>query len=196
MFDENNGIDDLFTGGGKGPVGIPLKEIGDVAGGVIFKMERLEERDDNGNTKLNEWGKPKPLFVAWIMTDLRDPENPDDDGSRRLWIKGNALYELKTYLRENGLGAPKVGGQIFIKLIGKKPSGKPQPMKLHAAKYIPPTTESEAAAYAHAAKLNGPKQDDTFGAPTARPAQSVPAATTLDSMRSGFAGGFQGEAPF
>lgn len=201
MFDESNGIDDLFTGGGKGPASMTVREINDVAGGIIFKMERLEERDDEGKTKLNEWGKPKPLFVTWVITDLRDPMNPEDDGARRIWWKGNALYELKQFLSQNGLGAPKIGGYIAQKLIGKKPSGRPQPMKLHAATYSVPTLDSERRAYEYAQKWNRPAaRDDMFGAPaSAPPAQMVqgsPAATTLDSMRSGFAGGFQGEAPF
>lgn len=199
MFDENNDIDDLFAGGGKGPASMTVREVGDVAGGVIFKMERLEERDDEGKTKLNEWGKPKPLFVTWVVTDLRDPMNSEDDGARRIWWKGNALYELKQFLSGNGLGAPKVGGYIAQKLVGKKPSGRPQPMKLHAAMYSVPTLENEKIAFEYAARWNRTPKDDMFGAPTPAPAQFVqnaPAATTLDSMRSGFAGGFQGEAPF
>lgn len=195
MFDETNEIDDLFAGGGKGPAGIPLTNIGDMATGIIYKMERLEERDDSGAVKLNDYGKPKPLFVAWIMTDLRDPENPNDDGARRIWFKGNALYELKQYLRDNGLGAPKVGGTVWLKLVGTKPSGKPKPMKLHAAKYAPATPQSEAAAYAFAAKQNASRNADPFGSPVSGP----PAAqgyTTLDSMRAGGNGGFSGEAPF
>jgi hypothetical protein len=181
-------IDDLFGGGGKGPASITVKNINDVAGGIIFKMERLEERDDNGAVKLNERGKPKPLFVTWVITDLRDPMNPEDDGARRIWWKGNSLWELQNFLRENSLGAPKIGGYIAMKLIGTKPSGRPQPMKLHAATYRPHTNETEAQARQFAAKWERPApQDDMFGpAPSVQPQSTGRPATTLDSMRSTF----------
>lgn len=170
-------IDDLFAGGGKGPASLTVRDVNDVAGGIIFKMERLEERDDAGEVKVNERGKPKPLFVTWVITDKRDPMNDEDDGARRIWWKGNALWELQNFLRENGLGSPKLGGYIAMKLIGKKPSGKPQPMKLHAATYRIPTNETEAQARQFAAKWERAPKDDLFGdVPAAR-------ATTMDSMK-------------
>lgn len=202
MFDENDGLDDLFGGGSKGPASLTVREINDVAGGIIFKQERLEERDDDGNVKMNEWGKPKPLYVSWVITDLRDPSNPEDDGARRIWWKGNSLYELREFLKLNQLGSPKSGGYIAQKLIGKRPSGKPQPMKLHAATYSPPTLENEKLAYEYAQRWNSKSaQADPFfgGAPVSGP-PSTPAAqpgyTTLDSMRAGNSGGFSGPAPF
>lgn len=181
MFDE---FEDFFTQGGKGLPSVDVKEIGDVCGGIVFKMELLEERDDDNKVKLNEWGKPKPLLVTWVITTLRDPMNPDDDGARRIWWKGNALWELKNFLRENGHGSPQFGGSVFKKLTGKKPSGRPQPMKLHAAKYTPPTPENVALANEYLAKYDKPKpsaRDEFFGTnESATPGR----ATTLDSMRN------------
>ena len=201
MFDEDNGVGDLFGGGSKGPASLTVKEIGDVAGGIIFKQERLEERDDEGNPKLNEYGRVKPLYVTWVVTDLRDPSNPEDDGARRIWWKGNSLYELREFLKLNThLGKPRSGGYIAQKLTGKRPSGKPQPMKLHAATYSAPTLENEKIAFEYAQRWNNKRQDtDTFfGGPAAAPQSAPPAQgyTTLDSMRSGNAGGFSGPAPF
>ena len=194
MFDD--GLDDLFGGGSKGPASLTVKEIGDVAGGILFKQERLEERDDDGKVKFDERGRPKPLYVAWVITDLRDPMNPEDDGARRIWWKGNSLYELRQFLQMNALGSPKIGGYIAQKLVGKRPSGKPQPLKLHAATYSVPTPENEARAYEYAARWNKPQapKDEFFGGPVSSP--PVGGYTTLDSMRSGNAGGFSGPAPF
>lgn len=203
MFDDDEGVGDLFGGGSKGPASLTVKEIGDVAGGVIFKQERLEERDDNGAVKLNEWGKPKPLYVTWVITDLRDPSNPEDDGARRIWWKGNSLYELREFLKLNQhLGKPRPGGYIAQKLVGKRPSGKPQPMKLHAATYSAPTLENEKLAFEFAQRWNAKGQStDAFfggGAPQSAPPAVQAQATTLDSMRAGGFGGqgFQGEPPF
>lgn len=195
MFDDDLG--GLFDTNAKGPASITVKEIGDVAGGIIFKQERLEERDDDGNPKLNEWGRPKPLYVTWVITDLRDPNNPEDDGARRIWWKGNSLYELREFLKLNQhLGKPRIGGYIAQKLVGKKPSGKPQPMKLHAATYSAPTVETEKRAFEYAQRWNNQRQEtDAFfgGAPQSAPPSGSP---TLNSMRTDSFGGFQGEAPF
>lgn len=187
----SNEIDDLFSGGTRGPASVPLTNIGDSVQGLIYKMERLEERDDEGAVKMNEWGKPKPLFVAHVLTTLRDPNNPDDDGARRIWMKGNALWALREFLKANGLKSPKIGGMIKLELIGFKPADKPmrKPMKLHGAAYRDGTPDEEQRAYAFAAKKNdeaGQRASDDFftgGTSTAAP---QPARTTLDSMRSTF----------
>lgn len=191
-------FEDFFGGGSKGPASLNPGSVGESAGGVLFKMERLEERDDAGNTKMNEWGRPKPLLVTWVITDLRDPANPEDDGARRIWWKGNALYELKNFLRENGFKAPQMGGYIAMKVVGTKPSGKPKPMKLHQAFYRPGTPEQEGLAYQYAAKWDRQpaKEDDFFGGsgPASTPAAAQAQATTLDSMRR--TANFTDEAPF
>ena len=208
MFDNTDDLlDDLFGGGGKGPASLREQNVNDVIGGIIFKVERLEERNDDGTVKMNERGKPKPLFVSWVITDLRDPSNPEDDGARRIWWKGNALYELQQFVREHGTGSPRPGGSIFRKLIGTKPTGKMQPMKLHAANYTLPTLENERLAYEYAQRWNSKSapKDDMFGpvsappaAQFAQPASGSPfGSPTLDSMRStGNAASFQGEPPF
>ena len=203
MFDQNPEVDDLFGGGAAGAPSLKEKEVGDVVGGIIFKVDRLEERDDQGNVKLNDRGKPKPLLVTWVITDLRDPNIPDDDGARRIWWKGKALWELQQFQRNNGFGAPKPGGTVKRKLTGKQPTGKMQPMNIYAAMYSPPNLEDEKKAYEYAQRWNAKKApaqaDEWFGSAgpvSSPPAQQAQNHTTLDSMRGGFNGGFDGPPPF
>ena len=191
----DNGVDELFEDGPKGPAGFPKMTMNQVIGGLIVKVERSEQRNIDGTTAYydEETKKnPKPALITWVSTDLRDPDNPDDDGVRRIWWTGNALYELKNFQKANGYGAPKPGGQIWKKLVGTKPSGKGLPMNLYAAKYEPPTLDGERRAFEIAAKYNKPARDDMFGPVSTPPAQQAQGRTTLDSMR----GGFTDEPPF
>lgn len=187
MFDNSNDLDELFGEGSKGPAGFAKMNIGDVVGGLIVKVERTEQRNIDGSIAYYEGSTtPKPCVVTWVLTDLRDPANPDDDGVRRIWWTGNALYELKNFQKANGYGSPKPGGKIWKKLTGTKPSGKGQPMNLHAAKYEPPTVEGERQAFEIAARYNKAPKDDIFGSPVSTPPAMQAQRTTLDSMRGSF----------
>lgn len=193
-------IDDLFGGGGGGPAALGVSALNDVAGGIIFKMERGEEVDmETKQVKLDAKGRPKPELVTWVITDKRDPDNPDDDGARRIWWKGNSLYELRNFLRENELGAPKIGGYVAMKIVELRNTGKPKKMKVHAATYKAPTPETIAKAQEYLAKWDKPKEaeDDLWAAPSTRDGgASAAPKTTLDSMRAGRSAGFTDEPPF
>jgi hypothetical protein len=190
----SNDIDDLFAPKSAGPASATLSGIGDTVQGLIYKMERLEEKDEDGNVKMSQYGRPKPLFLVYLITSLRDPQNPEDDGSRRVWLKGNGLWTLKEFLKENSLGSPKVGGKLKVTVEAlKKDPAFPmrKPMKIHSVLYAPPTSETETQAYAWAKKKederNSGGDDDFFGTP----AQAKP--TTLNSMRN--SGGFDSDEP-
>lgn len=193
----SNEIDDLFAPPTAGAPSAKLSNIGDSVQGVIYRMERQTEKDDDGNEVLNEWGKPKPVFVAHLITALRDPANPDDDGSRRVWMKGNALWTFKEFLKVNNIRAPKVGGRLKLTVSGLKPatSALRKPQKLHDVMYAVPTPDLETQAYAWAKKKedekNSQADEDFFGGSQS----STPASrtTTLDSMRT--SGGFEDDVP-
>ena len=191
MTDE---FDDLFGSTGKGPASAKLSNIGDSVQGIIFKRQRLEEQDDDGNVVLNQWGKPKPLVVLWLATDLRDPENPEDDGARRLWLKGNGLWTLQEFIRVNDLKPPAFGGKIKEWVESLKPNTikTRKPMKVHGAMYADPKPEWKIIAQEYLDRWDKPKADgfdDSFDQRTAaaKPAESK---TTLDTMR-----GFDDDEP-
>ncbi len=181
----DNNVDELFEDGPKGPPGFPKMAMNQVIGGLIIKVERSEQRNIDGTIAYYENStNAKPALITWVQSDVRDPNIPDDDGVRRIWWTGNALYELKAFQKAGGHGAPKPGGMIWKKLVGTKPSGKGLPMNLYAAKYEPPTLEGERKAFEIAAKYNKAVRDDMFGPVSTPPAQQAPASTTLDSMRA------------
>ena len=191
MSDE---FDDLFSPLSKGPATARLSDIGDTAQGIIFKRERKQETDDEGNVVMNQWNKPKPLVVLWIATSLRDPENPDDDGARRLWLKGNGLWTLQEFIRVNDLKPPAIGGKVKVWVESLKPNAikTRKPMKVHGAMYADPKPEWIAQAQEFAARWERPAVDEFDASFDERPAakKSEPAKSTLDSMR-----GFDDDEP-
>ena len=189
MSDE---FDDLFNPVSKGPATVRLSDIGDTAQGIIFKRQRLEEKDDDGNVVLNQWNKPKPLVVLWLITSLRDPENPEDDGARRLWLKGNGLWTLQEFIRENDLKSPQVGGKVKVWVESLKPNTikTRKPMKVHGAMYADPKPEWKVEAQAFIDRWDKPKSDGFDDSFDQRPAASTKPKTTLDSMR-----GFDDDSP-
>ena len=189
MSNEYDEIDDLFGAGG-GPATAKLSQPGDTAEGIIYKMERLNETDDDNNVVLDlRTGKPKPLLVLHLITKQRNPEIEGDDGCRRLWLKSNSLWAVQNALREQGL-KPRVGGMIRVKVDSLKPNSNPKrkPIKQHVAQYWAPTPETEGQAYAMAAQKNRRTEssDDLFDSPPSVPAAQQAQRTsspTLNSMR-------------
>lgn len=186
-------IDDLFGGGG-GPPTAKLSQPGDEVAGIIYKMERRNETDDEDNVIMDpRTGKPKPLLVLHLITKLRDPEIEGDDGTRRLWLKGNGLWAFQNAVREVGVGVkPRVGGVIreWVDSLKPNPNRNRKPIKQHGSKYWLPTTETEAQAFAMAsAKDRAQESDELFtgsaAVPDAQPAQSL-GTRSLESMRKSF----------
>lgn len=201
MSDE---FDDLFTGGGKGPASAKLSQPGDAVQGIIFKRQRLEEKDDDGNVVLNKWGKPKPLVVLWLATSLRDPEIEDDDGARRVWLKGNGLWTLQDFITQNGMKPPAFGGKTKIWVDSLQPNAikTRKPMKVHGAMYADPKPEWKLIAQEYLDRWEKPKRDEFDDSFDTRPAGRAVAdefganqgavrnQNTLDAMR-----GFDDDEP-
>jgi hypothetical protein len=187
-------IDDLFGGGG-GPPTAKLSQPGDEAVGIIYKMERRNETDDEDNIIVDpRTGKPKPLMVLHLITKVRDPEVEGDDGTRRLWLKGNGLWALQVAVRECGPGVkPRVGGmvKVWVDSLKPNPNRNRKPIKQHGATYWLPTTETEVQAFAMASVKDRPQESDELftgsaATPAAEQAQQSKGTRTVDSMRKSF----------
>lgn len=187
MFDDDSTFDEFeefFTGGG-GPKGISWKQMrkGDSITGVIFDMEIRDKIDPNTKqVQLNDYGKPKKVLVLSLLTDMRDDEIEGDDGSRRAFLQGNALFEFKKFISDNKIGKPVRGGRFFQKLVGTKPTNFASPQNLFECKYGAPTAESLAKVDAYLAKAKGGESADPFA--TGQVVQGAARVTTLNSMRA------------
>lgn len=131
---------DDFMGGGGGK-SVRFDKVGDTVTGVISgPPEKKESRDDDGKPRTFDSGDIRYVWVFPILTDLRDPEDPLDEGERSLWLKWHSYEAVKKAIRASGAKGPEVGGTITLTLTGFGPKTKAiwNPPKLYSATYVPP----------------------------------------------------------
>lgn len=155
--------DDFFSGGNKSA---KFDQMNVPVGGTILSVgPERQQRDLDGNPLF--WDKaelePKMQLPIDVQTDLRDPEDPADDGVRTIYVKKGSqmLRAVGEAVRKAGQrGAPKVGGTLHVAWTGTEPASKRgyNDKKLYSAKYEAPGVG-----------------DDFFGK-SAQPAAAAPAA--------------------
>jgi hypothetical protein len=173
-------LSDLLSGSSKSA---RFETVGDTITGTVTKAE-VRQKSDPDTGQLQTWddGRPMEQIVVTIVTSLRDPEDPTDDGSRNVYIKGwgDQLKALKDALRVAGSKDVQRGGTFTATL-----SGKGQKAKAHHSapniftySYTPPSQAAVAgllaageAAPAPAAAALAPAQ-----AVAAQPAPAAAAA--------------------
>lgn len=189
-------VDDFFSGGG-GPKAISWKDakIGASVQGIITKVEVINKTDrKTGAIVMNQHGKPKKIVILTLITELRDPEIEDDNGLRRVFLQGNASWELRQTLRKGGFVKPIKGGRFKITLSGTKPTEHYNDQNLFTVLYADPTGDTLAQVAAIEGAANrAPAQDDGWGTEPSAPQHRT---TTLDSMRASNNAGSGEAVPF
>lgn len=106
-------LDDLFAGGGSPAAS--FKAIGDSITGVITDAVARQQTDFDDGTPLT-WDNGDPMMevVLTLSTSLRDKEIEDDDGSRRVFCRGQMLTAMKQAVRKAKDKKPRIGGRITI----------------------------------------------------------------------------------
>ena len=131
MLDSAN---DLLLGSGGKTAKFP--NIGDKVVGTVLGAETSQQTDIDGNLKTWDDGKPMMQIVVQLQTD--DREDDEDDGIRKLYVKGNMLKAMQEVVRPHkGLA---VGGKLAVAYVGdgeQKRKGYSAP-KLFKAQYEPP----------------------------------------------------------
>lgn len=155
-----------LTGGGKSA---KLENIGESIGGdIIDDPQMMQQRDyETGDPIVYADGNPAMQMVIRLQTTLRDPADPEDDGIRCVYVKGQLKSALMSAMRSSGDKVPRRGGQLTVTLTGLEPTqlknGRPgNAKKIHAVQYTPPRAAA-AAGY--------------LAADSARPAQTGAVAT-------------------
>jgi hypothetical protein len=99
------------------------------------------QQTDIATGQVKSWpdGNPMMQLVVTLSTDERDPEIADDDGQRRLYIKGQMLSAFKEALRL-ARAKPEVGGTLAVqyKEDGEQKNPAWSPPKLYVAQYKAP----------------------------------------------------------
>jgi hypothetical protein len=126
-------------------------------------------------------GRPKMQVIMDLQTDVR--EDPDDDGKRALYVKGQMLASFQEAAKATKhLGRVGEGTRVTVTLIELKNVGKGNPQKIYRidlgpefVAYVPPEQRqvNSALGYPGAA---APQQQWATPAQPAFPGQVVPAA--------------------
>jgi hypothetical protein len=121
-------------------------KIGDSFTGTITKLETAQVRDfDSNEPKFWDDGKPQLQVVLTLDTEYTDPTDPEDDGTRKLYLVGAKLTAMKAAVKE--FGKPVAVGQVItITFTGEKPNANKRfnATKLYGVKLAEGTGSSKA----------------------------------------------------
>lgn len=118
MSDE---VNDFLSGGGAPSAKFPTQ--GTTVKGTVLFSEVSVQTDIDGNAKFFSDGSERKQLVVTLQTDEFDDEIPNDDGSRRVFMKGQMLKALKDNLRKQGVEFAE-RGRLTVVFASEEPSEK------------------------------------------------------------------------
>jgi hypothetical protein len=164
-------LESLFGGGGGKSVSWKDKPIGTVAGGTIKTVQPPAQVTDlvTKEPKFKKNGQPVMHVRIDLATNERDPQDPEDDGSRSLYAQGWMFGAIGDAMRTAGVeGTPQPGAQLWVTLTDRTPPDTPglNPTNKFSAVYIPGPAVATNQLFA---------QQPAYVAPAAQqPAYAVP----------------------
>lgn len=130
-----NPADAFFGGSAKSA---KFETIGETVGGPITHIGAEQQQTEFGSGKPLFWdnGEKRTQLPITVQTNQRDPYDPQDDGQRTFYVKGEMKKAIQAALRAAGRGMA-VGGTLTLTYVGDEPT-KGFPKKLYQASYTPP----------------------------------------------------------
>jgi hypothetical protein len=115
---------DLLVGSSIQSISFKDAKVGDSFTGIITNLRTVEVRNYEDPTKIETWddGKPKLQIEVTLATEYADGSDPEDDGSRRVFLFGQKLRAAQETLRKMGVKKLPMGSKFTITLSGTKPS--------------------------------------------------------------------------
>lgn len=184
-----NANDFLMNGGGSPSAKFPVP--GTSYSGTITEQPVVEQQRDfqTGNPKFWDSGEPMLQLVVTIRTDLRDPAIADDDGKRRLYIKGQLKSAVQDAVRTAGARGLEVGGRLTVTYTHDGTASRPgfTPPKQFRADYTPAAQAVLAAPEPAPAGVNTTTGEITAPAPAlnGQPDMNAPAVRALLAQLQG-----------
>jgi hypothetical protein len=160
MSTPQQSADDFLMGGGGAP-SAKFGGYGVTVGGRITEPAQVQQQRDvqTGEKKFWKDGNPMMQLVVTVQTDQRDPMLADDDGRRRLFVKGQMKTAIQDAVKLAGARGLEVGGHLQVTYTHDGPKSNPafSAPKQYRAQYTP----------AAAAELHAPDPAAAYGLPPA-----------------------------
>lgn len=141
-------------------------QIGATVTGTICEPPVVQQQRDYTTGELKFWsdGNPMMQLVVTLQTTERDPDIVDDDGRRRVYVRGQLKKAVQRAVKATGAPGLEVGGQLTVTYArdGQPTNPRFNPPKEYTATYHPP-----------AAGATEPTTSPT--APAQTPVQQAPA---------------------
>jgi hypothetical protein len=118
--------------------------VGDSVTGILTRQPEVQHQRDftTGEPKYWNDGKPRLQLRVVLQTEERDPDDPDDDGERAIYVKGNMQQAVSKAVRAAKAKGLAVGGKLRIKYVANGQAQRGQnPPKLYEALYRAPEPE-------------------------------------------------------
>lgn len=149
-------LESFFAGGGGKSISWKDRPIGTNISGVIKTVHPPTQQIDpvKNEPVFKKDGTPKMQVRIDLATDERDPSDPDDDGTRSLYVKGWMQGAIGDAMRKAGAqGAPQVGAKLTVTLSERTPNDNPalSPTNKFTAVYEPPSAASTASFFSDGA---------------------------------------------
>lgn len=112
---------------GEGGNSFSFDNVGDYVSGTVLDLKQVQQTDmDTGAPAFWDNGDPKMMFSVTLQTELRDPNNPGDDGKRTVALAGSKKPEslsriaavLAAVQAATGGRDLAYGGKLTIQYIG------------------------------------------------------------------------------
>lgn len=136
-------MDDFMAGGAKT---VPFDNVGDSVTGVIIAPPEPRRQTDpeSGEPKTFKNGQPMIMWAVRIATNLRDPQDPYDDGERMIYLKWKSQDAVKNAVRASGARGLEPGGTLTLTMSGFGPKTKAawSAPKEWTARYVPPVQDA------------------------------------------------------
>lgn len=140
MSDE---VIDFLLGAAGAPAKFPA--VGTIVRGRVLSHEKRQSRDMDGNPKTWDDGNPVWEVIVTLQTEDRDASIEDDDGVRRLFVRGQMLKAVRDSLVKASWRSSLIGGELAVQYTGDgipARNGFSAP-KQYRAQFTPPAPVDE-----------------------------------------------------
>lgn len=132
-----NADDFLMSGGGAPSAKFPV--IGTTVSGPITEKPIVQQQRDpkDGSPKVWNDGNPMMQLVVTVQSGQNDPAVADDDGRRRIFVKGQMKTAIQDAVRTVGARGLEVGGVLSVTYVrdGEKSNPAFSAPKQYTASY-------------------------------------------------------------